>query len=120
MRISDWSSDVCSSDLLRAGLDVAAEDSGASLNRIVEMGAVGDRIERRQIIEHVEHRRVEGELVGDWALRGEIERHVIVDTTRPAAVAEAAIILPPALSPRPHHITAHSIDTAHVPGADYT
>src|SRR3546814_12175925 len=91
MRISDWSSDVCSSDLLRAGLDVAAEDSGASLNRIVEMGAVGDRIERRQIIEHVEHRRVEGELVGDRDLRGEHERHVIVDRSEERRVGNECV-----------------------------
>src|SRR3546814_9381249 len=54
MRISDWSSDVCSSDLLqrqkpvdevdRAGTDGAADRAGIALDRVVEaVEGIGDR-----------------------------------------------------------------------------
>src|SRR3546814_8338708 len=40
MRISDWSSDVCSSDLL-----IARADDAACLNAVIEFGLIGIRLD---------------------------------------------------------------------------
>src|SRR3546814_1442965 len=58
MRISDWSSDVCSSDLDAAGLDDAAG--------LHDRDAVGDLLDRRQVVadeQRSEERRVGKECV---------------------------------------------------------
>src|SRR3546814_15595336 len=46
MRISDWSSDVCSSDLLHPGRTVATPD----LQRIIARAVAGDRLDPEQIV----------------------------------------------------------------------
>src|SRR3546814_1749056 len=48
MRISDWSSDVCSSDLIAEGADDAIIVTGTRL-RSLEGGEVGSNITQRQI-----------------------------------------------------------------------
>src|SRR3546814_8257742 len=59
MRISDWSSDVCSSDVFEQGLDALDERSGVE--------AVDDAvIERRRQIHHRAHHDLS--VLDDWSL----------------------------------------------------
>src|SRR3546814_15713303 len=58
MRISDWSSDVCSSDLLVDHRDVARGDSGRGTHFLVALEeavierAVGIRLARQDVVAH--------------------------------------------------------------------
>src|SRR3546814_2363771 len=50
MRISDWSSDVCSSDLIRAMLEAAAGPDGAKLAQVQGYRVAGKSGTARQIV----------------------------------------------------------------------
>src|SRR3546814_9838020 len=83
MRISDWSSDVCSSDLQRGGDDADPGDELADAGPRL----VGDAVEvARRARELVEHRRAVDEVA-----RREDQRRV----ARPEEDAPAAILGPP-------------------------
>src|SRR3546814_2980904 len=85
MRISDWSSDVCSSDLFEQGLDALDERSGVE--------AVDDAvIERRRQIHHRAHHDLS--VLDDWSLDQLVDadnrNFRCVDHRRDADAAERA------------------------------
>src|SRR3546814_9984631 len=59
MRISDWSSDVCSSDLASAGVHVAYQDSTPM---ILFIGQVGRDMIEREAFQEIDYRRMFGQM----------------------------------------------------------
>src|SRR3546814_5324298 len=79
MRISDWSSDVCSSDLHQPGL-VAVPDGRGGIHHVVELGLVlGERREDAQpeheAVEQYVHQHAEADHAEPDHRQHEFERH---------------------------------------------
>src|SRR3546814_4091540 len=84
-RISDWSSDVCSSDLLRFGEreQLIEFDPGRTFDEAEARGAVGARKDRKIGYQHVDDRRSgERQSAAFAELRRAVARHMIHEIGR--------------------------------------
>src|SRR3546814_711424 len=74
MRISDWSSDVCSSDLMACGCPVVSTDCPSGPSEILDGGRFGRLVP-----------------VGDYEEMAKAIRETLEQTAAPAALAEHAL-----------------------------
>src|SRR3546814_1539486 len=89
MRISDWSSDVCSSDLQAAVVHVVVEPvvhARADDDHAAAAGLVGGAGELTRDLDHVVARHP-----GDLFLPGRRARNVVVEACRDVAAAKATV-----------------------------
>src|SRR3546814_9837144 len=96
MRISDWSSDVCSSDLVEAGL------VGFEIRAIGARGEIG----LAAVLGEIEHGAVLVEI--DVAQAALVEPDAVAEIVRPGLLARIIVV------ERQHHVFGWKIGRAHV------